>query len=239
MWLRILLSRITSLSLILGVSQKEYHTFIHCPSAEARDKLQPLISADLKDKEVVPMEEKSPHVTIVHIIQTGTDELTKENIFLQICSQNPQLTALIKSGNEFKILFTKKDVKTNKYTAVVRISCEIKNAIKSNRNRVYIGISSCRVYDCFYVKPCNNCQKFGQFKDQCSNQTVCAHCAGSHPSENCHQKDETDFSKLTCINCKDAPGAGCGHSAFWYKCPAYMAAQKKMRSTIPYYDVVR
>ena len=49
-------------------------------------------------------------------------------------------------------------------------------------------------------------------------------------------KDETDFSKLKCVNCKDAPGAGCGHSAFWFNCPAYKTAQKKLRGTIPYYD---
>ena len=48
----------------IGVSQKG-DTFIHCPSAEARDKLQPLISADLKDKEVVPMKEKTPTINLV------------------------------------------------------------------------------------------------------------------------------------------------------------------------------
>ena len=219
----------------IGVSQKG-DTFIHCPSAEARDKLQPLISADLEDKEVVSMKEKCPHVTIVDIIQTGDEDLTKDTILSQIRSQNPQISALIESGNQFNILFTKKDPKTSKFSAVVRVSCEIRNAIKSNRNRVYIGISSCRVYDRFYVKRCNNCQKFGHFKDNCTNNTVCGHCAGNHSSEHCSLKDETDFSKLKCANCKDTSGGRCGHSAFWFQCPAYKAAQSKLKSTIPYYD---
>ena len=221
----------------IGVSQKG-DTFIHCPSAEARDKLQPLISADLPDREVTSIKDKSPHITIVDIIQTGTEDLTKENILLQICSQNIKISALVKSGNEFKILFIRKNSKTNKYTAVARVSCDIRNAIKSNRNQIYIGISSCRVYDRFYVKRCNNCQKFGHFKDGCPNQTVCGHCSGHHQSENCSLVDTADISKLTCTNCKDSnmPDGGNGHSTFWYKCPAYMVAQKKLKSTIPYYD---
>ena len=94
----------------IGVSQKG-DTFIHCPSAEARDKLQPLISADLEDKEVVSMKEKCPHVTIVDIIQTGDEDLTKDTILSQIRSQNPQISALIESGNQFNILFTKRTLK--------------------------------------------------------------------------------------------------------------------------------
>ena len=224
----------------IGVSKKG-DTFIHCPSAEARDKLQPLlISAKLADREVVPMKEKSPHITIVDIIQTGTDELTKENILLQIRSQNPKLAALIENGNEFKILFIKKNSQTHRYSAAVRVSCAIRNAIKSDRNRIYIGISCCRVYDRFYVKRCNNCQQFRHYKDNCQNQTVCGHCSGHHKSESCSLKECTDFSKLKCTNCKEAnvPGSGNGHSAFWFKCPAYIEAQNKLRSTIPYYDEV-
>ena len=76
------------------------------------------------------------------------------------------------------------------------------------------------------------------FKDGCPNQTVCGHCSGHHQSENCSLVDTADISKLTCTNCKDSnmPDGGNGHSTFWYKCPAYMVAQKKLKSTIPYYD---
>ena len=220
----------------IGVSKKG-NTFIHCPSAEARDKLQPLlINANLVGKDVVSVKEKSPHITIVDIIQTGSEELTKENILVQICSQNPKLAALIESGNEFKVLFIKKNSQTKKFSAAVRVSCDIRRAIKSDRDRIYVGISSCRVYDRFYVKRCNNCQQFGHFKDSCQNETVCGHCSGPHQSEGCSLKESKDFSKLKCTNCKDAPGCGNGHSAFWYNCPAYKEAQKKLRSTISYYD---
>ena len=205
-------------------------------SAEARDKLQPLISADFKDKDVLPIKDKSPHITIVDITKTGAEDLTKENIFLQICSQNPQIADLIDHGNEFNILFIKSDSKSNKCTAVVRVSCCIRDFIKANRNRIYIGINSCRVFDRFYVKRCNKCQKFGHFKDSCPNQATCGFCSQNHESHTCCLKDESDFTKLRCINCKRDNFTDVGHSTFWTKCPSYAIAQKRLKSTIPYYD---
>ena len=43
----------------IGFSQKG-ETYIHCPSAEDRDKLQPLLCQDFSDKEVVSLKEKLP-----------------------------------------------------------------------------------------------------------------------------------------------------------------------------------
>ena len=102
----------------IGVSKKG-NTFIHCPSVEHRDKLQPLISADAKDKDVHSIKEKSPHITVTDIIQTGTEEITKETILTQIRSQNSEITTLIDSGNEFEILFVKKSAKSNYFSAAI------------------------------------------------------------------------------------------------------------------------
>ena len=74
----------------VGVSQKG-NTFIHCPSAEARDKLQPLISADFKDKDVLPIKDKSPHITIVDITKTGAEDLTKEIFSCRYAVKFPEL----------------------------------------------------------------------------------------------------------------------------------------------------
>ena len=106
-------------------------------------------------------------------------------------------------------------------------------------NRVYFGLSSCRVFDRFYVKRCNQCQEFGHYKDTCNNPVTCAYCGEGHSSESCHLKECTDASKFSCANCKKADKEHSGHTAFAFNCPSYIAAQKRLRSTIPYYDSVK
>ena len=91
-------------------------------------------------------------------MHTTSDELTKESVLDEIKSQNPEVSSLINSGNDFNIMFVKKDFH-EKYTVVARVSCAIRNVIKANRNRLFIGLTSCKVYDRFYIKRCNNCQE--------------------------------------------------------------------------------
>ena len=115
-------------------------------------------------------------------------------------------------------------------------SCKIREAIRCNRNRIFIGITSCRVYDRFFVKRCNKCQEFGHYKENCPKVDVCGYCSENHPSEECSLKNETDLTLLKCANCKVNNLECSGHSTFWSKCPSYIIAQKRLKSTISYYD---
>ena len=126
----------------VGVSKNGY-TFINCPSAEDRDKFQPLLSEHLTNKDVVPLKEKQPHITILDI---DTD-ISKGDLLHQIRSQNPKVHALINAGQKFDILFTKKSLHSDKTSAVARVSCSIRYVIKHNRKKLHIGINSCRVFD--------------------------------------------------------------------------------------------
>ena len=218
---------------------KKGDTYIQCPTSKDRDKLQPLLQVDYGDK-VNALTEKLPHISIVDIDKLDTHDTTessKNDILSNIRSQNPEIANLISTGEEFTILFIKDGKSTNKCTAVARVSSRIRNLIKNNRNRLYIGINSCCVFDRFFVKRCNNCQEFGHYKDKCTNEVKCGHCGGDHQSDNCElKKDSTDPSLLSCCNCKASGLNDKGHSTFWNKCPAYVIAQKKLRSSIPYYD---
>ena len=57
-----------------------------------------------------------------------------------------------------------------------------------------------------------------------------------HESNSCPLKETNDFTELKCANCKHDGLDYSGHSTFWHQCPSYIIAQKKMKSTIPYYD---
>ena len=125
---------------------------------------------------------------------------------------------------------------SSEYVAVARVSPKIRDAIRTERNRIFLGITSCRIYDRFYVKRCNNCQEYGHFKDSCEKPPCCAYCSGPHSSDQCSIKND-DKSLLKCVNCKkENPDLCSGHTAFDPKCPTYRAAQKRMESSMPYYQ---
>ena len=217
----------------VGVSTSG-NTFIHCPSIAARDKLQPLLESDIPNQTVHSLKEKLPSISIVDI----TEKFTKEELVTRIRQQNSYVNELIDQDHIFKVLFMKPPTGEYKnYQVVALVSPDIRDVISANRNRLFVGLESCRVYDRFYVKRCNECNCFGHYKAKCPNKASCTFCASEeHNSETCPLKDSRDHSKFKCINCKRS-GLSCeGHSAAWFKCPAYIIAQKKIQSTIPYYE---
>ena len=209
------------------------NTFIDCPSVTDRNKLQPLIASDFADKDVSALKEKLPCISIVGI----EDEVTKSNLVTQITKQNPKIETLINAGEEFTVLFVKST--QSGYNAVARVSPKIRTAIRSERNRIFHGVTCCKVYDRFHIKRCNKCQGYGHFKDECTKPPCCAYCGGDHDSQQCELKDR-DSAQHSCVNCKKAGKDNfTGHTAFSWKCPTYIAAQNRLRSTIPYYGTVK
>ena len=208
------------------------NTYIDCPTVQDITKLKPLIAADFVEKHVTEVKEKLPCISIVGI----QDEVTKNNLLTQICKQNSKIHALINAGEQFSVLFVKSSPNNGSYMAVVRVSPKIRNAIRCVRNQVFLGITSCRVYDRFYIKRCNQCQEYGHYKAECVKPACCAYCGGGHESSVCDLKDNVNSDQLSCINCKKGGKEHSGHTTFAFNCPSYLAAQKKLKSTIPYYD---
>ena len=208
------------------------NTYIDCPTSEDIDKLQPLLTEDFKDKQVSVLKDKLPCISIVGI----EDEVTKSNLLNKVCKQNPAVNSLVNDGEAFTVLFVK-SMSNGTFTAVARVSPKIRNAIRSGRNRIFLGVTSCKVFDRFHVKRCNKCQQYGHYKADCtSNVPCCAYCSENHDTETCHLKECRDTSKFSCVNCKSKGLQHTGHAAFSYSCPTYIAAQNRLRKTIPYYD---
>ena len=86
---------------------------------------------------------------------------------------------------------------------------------------------ACRVTDRFYIKRCNTCQYFGHYSNFHDNDTenkktkvVCGYCSEEHHSKDCPKKTNNPSSHR-CSNCIKIGKNGSGHSAFYYRCPAY------------------
>ena len=63
----------------------------------------------------------------------------------------------------------------------------------------------------------------------------CAYCSQNHLSSECNEVEEGDYEHYNCSNCEELGEQSLGHSAMWHKCPTYLAMQKKLRKSIPYY----
>jgi hypothetical protein len=79
---------------------------------------------------------------------------------------------------------------------------------------------------------CFNCNLFGHFASACQNASACGHCAGSHETRSC-----TDKEKKACAACKAD-----GHSSFDRGCPTFKTACERFSARRPgdrspfYYD---
>ena len=159
---------------------------------------------------------------------------------VRLVQQNAKIHNLIKSGSVFDFIFLKEpSTKYPTYQAVARVSADIRNAIKSCGDKIYIGLMACRVTDRFYVKRCNTCQGFGHYSnahdsEKGKTKVVCGYCSEEHQSKECTKVNNHRSHK--CTNCTKLGKNGSGHSTFYYRCPAYLAEQNRLKSTINYYN---
>ena len=229
----------------VGVNPATGITFINCPSDAARKKIKEKLEEQYGDHEIKELSEMLPAISIVGITKDQWDiaKVSEEhfNSFTQaLKDQNPQLEDLINSGETFKILFMKPpNDKYENFQIVARISANIRDAIRSNWNRIYIAATSAKVYDRFFIKRCYHCNEFGHYADGCARTLSCATCSAvnQHETKHCPHKEETDPTNHNCINCKKADGfSHQGHTASSPKCPSYKLAQKKLKGNTPYYQ---
>jgi hypothetical protein len=207
-------------------------TVVVCEDEKSRESILPVLN-DTMDKErfkVVTPKTRLPTVTIVDI----ASNYSKDDLLSRVRSQNAsKFTGVDLDENSFKILFTKPQVKnTSLYKATVRVSEDVRRAIHQRcNNKLNIGLTSCRVYDDFFVRRCNRCQGFNHWQKDCPVEVtvVCAKCSGNHDTRAC------DSDTVKCHNCAKLNYSDTSHEASYYKCRAYVEAQRKLESTINYY----
>ena len=214
-------------------------TYINFPPLENKDEVTSIIKSKVStENDVVTMKSKLPSISITGI----AEKLNKSELVQRIQQQNAKIAELISNGSVFEVIFVKDpSTKYPNYQAVARVSSDIRDAIKCNGNKIYIGLMACRVTDRFYIKRCNTCQGFGHYSNFHDNDTenkttkVCGYCSEEHLSKDCPKKTNSP-STHKCNNCIKIGKNGSGHSAFYYRCPAYLAEQNRLKSTINYYN---
>ena len=208
-------------------------TFINLPNLKSREKLQPLLERDHNDHNILLLKKKLPQISILDV----TDDLSKEDIKTGLISQNEAISTLVDSGHELSVVFTRPPPHGKLYHQVtVRVSPEIRRAIKAAGNKVHLSDGHCRVADNFHIKRCNKCQSFGHYASKCKpdSQDICGYCGEHHKSSECLIKNSPSHTHK-CCNCETAGLENFeGHSTFWRDCPAYKIQQDKLKGAIAY-----
>ena len=148
-----------------------------------------------------------------------------------------EIIGLADQGSVFDVLYVRPQRQGKRFQACIRVSNEIRKFIQHLGDRLYIGMYSCNVYDHFYVKRCNNCQKYHHYQDKCkAERPNCAKCAGEHRTADCTRCQSANFVP-TCINCKhEKTSFTHTHEATSLECPTYKAAQDKLKKSISFYS---
>ena len=205
-------------------------TVVVLENQESKDSLLPVLQQEMDSEqfEVVAPAPKLPTITIINI----TRDYTKEDLLERVKSQNAsKFSGINIDETSFKIIYMRKHVRNDKlFKAVVRVSNEIRYAMEKAGDKVNIGLSSCPVFDEYFVKRCNHCQRFNHWKNDCPmDKPVCGRCGGEHDTRVC------DSEVVKCCNCVQAKFTNTAHETSSRTCKSYTDAQLKVKSTINYY----
>ena len=106
-------------------------------------------------------------VSAIRMAREGVVSCVPEWGHLILRLKNPQVKQSIESGSEFSIKFSRSpnmEHRNKHYQVVARVSDEVRKAIKANKDRLFVGMSSYRVVDRFYIKRCNKCRQYGHYE---------------------------------------------------------------------------
>lgn len=211
-------------------------TVFVCPTEKDRKTLSDKLSAKFPQVNTFVPPERLPTISVANLPTQYEEKQLKD----MILKAHPNIELLVQSGETFDVLKVKKQVRNpNKYQASIRVSNNIRKIIERQENRLYIESYSCRVFDHFHIKRCNNCQKYNHYSSECkAEKPSCGHCSGNHHSDKCEHMKKDGFFPC-CTNCKSSKhdSEKRTHSAFHRNCPSYRAEQTKLMHKISYYNV--
>ena len=210
-------------------TNKSGKTVLVCQGEKSKEVILPHVNKLFSDRKIKTPKQKLPTISIPFI--QGSYE--KDELLVTLRDQNEDGGLIFNQDNAEVIFISPMKNQDNDelYQAVLRVSEDLREKINSNGNRVFLGSTSCPVYDRFYIKRCNRCQGLHHYQKECKRNEICGKCSENHDTRNC-SKGENFFK---CINCSVGGFAEVDHSAYSFECPSYLAEQEKLRKSIHYY----
>ena len=203
-------------------TNKQGDLVLVCESTERRDELKTLVHTVKQDIGLNTPKPKDHSITIVGMAREyDTDEIKK-----LIVQQNVLIKRFTEANNlddHFKV-HSVKPLKSNeqRFQVFASVSQIFREGLKKSKDKVIMGVNSCKIYDRIQTKRCNNCQKFGHFMANCPTPNIpaCGKCSGEHETKDCVENHRG------CVNCKRDNSEYLTHSAFYHKCPSLLKFQE-------------
>ena len=214
---------------------KSGSTVLICPTEQDRKNLHNQLTSKLPSVKATIPPDRLPTIAIANLSKSYSNTELAELIL----HAHPDISQLVSDGETFSVLNVKPHQKDSmKFQATIRVSSKIRQLIEDHGDRIYIGSFSCKVFDRFFVKRCNKCQKFNHYMADCKeNNPTCAYCSEHHETNACPHANKPSISPC-CINCKRSKQDSekhC-HAANDRTCPTYTAEQNKLKKSIIFYQ---
>ena len=170
---------------------------------------------------------------------------TKEMLLGELLDENKCIREL-NGAEQVKVAYFDKE--TN--FAVIQVSGDIREAIRSNGDHVHLGLQRHQVKDRIHVIQCYHCQEYGHMSDSrfcksTATSDTCFYCAGSHSSKNCEHKKNKRSEKIKCSNCAKSRSPTERKNAMTHKasdtlCPFFIREKERLMSrTIGFTEVAK
>ena len=210
-------------------------TVLICHNESSKEKLMPHVKKIFPDQKVTTPQSRMPTVNI-HGMES---EVTKDELLNIVKQQNRDNGLPEVTSQNFIVIFIKLVKSKNArypdtYSAAVRVSDEIRHALKAAGDRIFINLTSCRVTKRLFVRRCNRCQEYKHFHKDCNSENMCCgKCGGAHDTRSC----TSDIKR--CINCVNNKFTDVEHETWHHTCQSYKKEQDKLEKTIPYYQTAK
>ena len=204
---------------------KEGGLVLVCESETSRDELRELVRVANVDLEVTSPKSKQIAITLVGL----TKSYQPDEIMKMLATQN-EFIKIFKIQNEiaehFKIHVVK-PCRNNPsvFQVFASVSSVFRDGLKSNKDKVIVGVTMCKVYERQVTKRCNNCQLYGHFAKECPTALVaiCGKCSEEHRTDQCSSEDRK------CINCIRNNAEASDHPVFYHKCPSLLKYNEEVK----------
>ena len=193
-------------------------------AVEALKEEELVVTSDSKERKKL-----DPKITITKL----PDDLTsKEDLDRELCKKNQNIKDLVDAGLVIKTVFVDKEKKF----AVVQMSPEIRDSIRSKQDKVFLGLRCFPVRDRFHIVQCYHCQGFGHMArdgdcKKFNKPAICHFCAGNHRSDKCNASAGAN----KCSNCLKSNNPSVKAKANTHRasdelCPSFVRAKESLMS---------
>ena len=200
-----------------------------CDTKDKRDELKDLVSSTNQEVVLRTPAEKRHSITIVGL----SKQYEKEEVLHMLELQNGFIKGFA-SKNDLKQhiqIYTVRPLKNNPsvFQVFANISSTLREGFTYFKNKVTLGLQSCRIYDQYHIKRCNNCQHFGHYIKECPTPDM--HACGICSSTD-HQTKDCESQESKCINCIRNKVIDCNHYANSLQCPSMKKEQEAKKKRL-------